>query len=230
MHVKVVQWLGREFVVLYAEGESGLSASAQTADLFSRFEQELRRAGLSLENLARTRIWAKDRASRDAASKGRIAALTGKARAASSSFVAPGRFASGALVALDVIAMRPRREDAQRLIVEYSPPQTPIRYLKYDSLAFLSGVTSRGAGLSSQVPDILDRISGSLRDAGSSWSQAASAFLCFHRSQSLDSLRELFRRSVPAAIPVIEYANADGYASEGCLLEIEVTAVTGAGT
>jgi hypothetical protein len=45
-----------------------------------------------------------------------------------------------------------------------------------------------------------------------------------HRSQKIETLRELFRKQVTAEIPQIEYEFVDGYSSEGKLCEIEVTA------
>jgi len=99
-----------------------------------------------------------------------------------------------------------------------------LRYLIYDSVVFLSGVTAVLPTLEDQMVDILPRIEGSLKDAGSSWDRAVKASFLLHRSQTFEKLKELFQRQVKAKIPQMEYFHVDGYSSEGKLIEIEVTA------
>ncbi len=169
MQKKIFQWLGREFIALSCEGMSGLTATAQAQDIFRSLDEELRGMGLSLENTTRTRLWGKDRESRNLGSNERVRILSGKARSASSSYIAPGHFNSDAKVALDLLAMRPSRQGLEKTLVEYDPPITPLRYLTYDSVVFLSGVTAVLPTLGDQLSDILPRISSSLTNAGSSW-------------------------------------------------------------
>jgi enamine deaminase RidA (YjgF/YER057c/UK114 family) len=226
MRKKIFQWLGREFVALSGEGKAGPTAKEQTQDIFRRFEEELRSLGLSLDNTVRTRLWAKDRQSRNLGSGERVVVLTGKARSASSSYIAPGHFDSDARVALDLLAMRPSRPGLEKILKEYDPPMIPLRYLIYDSVVFLSGVTAILPTLDNQLADILPRIGGSLKDAGSSWNKAVKASFFLHRSQKLETLRELFKKYVSIQIPQMEYGFADGYSAEGKLIEIEVTAST----
>ncbi|MBI4488704.1 MAG: hypothetical protein HY694_06430 [Deltaproteobacteria bacterium] len=45
-----------------------------------------------------------------------------------------------------------------------------------------------------------------------------------HRSQKLQTLKELFQKRANAEIPQMEYAFVDGYSAVGKLIEIEVTA------
>lgn len=226
MRKKIFYWLGREFVTLSCQGKAGPTAKEQAHDIFRRFDEELRPMGLSLENTVRTRLWARDRQSRNLASGERVVVLTGKARSASSSYIAPGHFDSDARVALDLLAMRPSRPGLEKTLKEYDLPIVPLRYLIYDSVVFLSGVTAVLPTLTHQMADILSRIEGSLRDAGTSWEEAVRASFYLHRSQNLQTLRDLFRKTVKANIPQMEYGFVDGYSVEGKLIEIEVTAST----
>jgi enamine deaminase RidA (YjgF/YER057c/UK114 family) len=224
MRKKVFQWLGREFVSLSAEGRTAKSAADEARGSFQRFNEELKDVGLSLDNTVRTRLWGRDRQSRDQGSTERVKILSGKARSASSSFISPVHFDSDARVAIDLLAMRPANARAQKQLKEYEPPITPSRYLIYDSVVFLSGVTAVLPTLEDQMVDILPRIEGSLKDAGSSWDRAVKASFLLHRSQTFEKLKELFQRQVKAKIPQMEYFYVDGYSSEGKLIEIEVTA------
>ncbi len=224
MQKKIFQWLGREFIALSCEGMSGMTATDQAQDIFRRLDEELRGMGLSLENTARTRLWGKDKESRNLGSNERVRILSGKARSASSSYIAPGHFNSDAKVALDLLAMRPSRQGLEKTLVEYDPPITPLRYLTYDSVVFLSGVTAVLPTLGDQLSNILPRISSSQTNAGSSWENAIMVSFYFHRSQRLETLKELFKKTVKPEIPQMEYAFVDGYSAEGKLIEIEVTA------
>jgi enamine deaminase RidA (YjgF/YER057c/UK114 family) len=224
MRKKVFQWLGREFVSLSAEGRTATSAADEARGSFQRFNEELKDVGLSLDNTVRTRLWGRDRESRDQGSTERVKILSGKARSASSSFISPVHFDSDARVAIDLLAMRPSRSDLQKSLKEYDPPITPLRYLTYDSVVFLSGVTAVLPTLEDQMVDILPRIEGSLKDAGSSWDRAVKASFLLHRSQKFETLKGLFQKQVKANIPQMEYFHVDGYSSEGKLIEIEVTA------
>ncbi|MEK7209889.1 MAG: hypothetical protein AAB070_00560, partial [Candidatus Binatota bacterium] len=134
MRKKIFHWLGREFVALSCEGKAGLATKEQSQDIFRRFDEELRLMGLSLENTVRTRLWGRDRQSRNLGSDQRIRVLSGKARSASSSYIAPGHFDSEARVGLDLLAMRPSRPGLEKTLKEYDPPIVPLRYLIYDSV------------------------------------------------------------------------------------------------
>jgi enamine deaminase RidA (YjgF/YER057c/UK114 family) len=224
MRKKIFHWLGREFVMLTGEGRSAASAADEARDIFQRFDHELKELGLSLDNTVRTRLWARNRESRDQGSSERVRILSGRARSASSSFIAPVHFDSDAHVAIDLLAMRTSSPTLEKQLKEYDPPITPLRYLTYDSIVFLSGVTAVLPTLEDQMADILRRIEGSLKDAGSSWDKAVKASFLLHRSQAFERLKELFRIHVSGKIPQMEYFHVDGYSSEGKLIEIEVTA------
>ena len=223
MTKKIFSWLGREFVALSVEAKSPGAPAEQAREIFARFDGELKALGLSLDHTVRSRLWGRDRKSRDQGSEERVRALAGRARSASSSFIAPERFDSGASVAVDLLAMRPSRR-CEKILKEYDPPIVPLRYLVYDSVVILSGVTAVLPTLEDQMGNILARIGGSLADAGASWERVAKVSFYLHRSQTIEALSALFRKVVTADIPQMEYAFVDGYSAEGKLIEIETTA------
>ena len=224
MRKRIFTWLGKEFIELSGEAKAAANATIEAQELFQRIDQELKAHGLSLDNTVRSRLWGRDRQSRDLGSTERVKILSGKARSASSSYIAPGHFDSSAKVALDLLAMRPSQTSAAKRIVEYEPAIAPIRFLVYDSVVVLSGVTTVLPTLAEQFDNIFPRIAGSLKDAGSSWEKAARVSFYLHRSQTLENLKTLFARHVTARIPQLEYCFVDGYSSEGKFCEVEVTA------
>ena len=224
MRKRIFSWLDRDFVELSAEAKPGTSAAIEAQELFNRFDQELKAQGMSLDNTVRSRLWGRDRESRDLGSDERVKILSGKARSSSSSYIAPAHFDSDAKIAVDLLAMKPSRQEMQKHIVEYDPPIVPIRFLVYDSVVVLSGVTTVLPTLEEQLDNILPRITGSLKDGGSSWERVARISFYLHRSQTIQNLNELFEKRVQAPIAQREYCFVDGYSSAGKLCEIEVTA------
>ena len=224
MRRSVVSRLGREFVALGDEGRPGSTVADETQQIFRRMEEELQAFDLSLADTVRTRLWAQDRASRDAGSTQRVHTLSGAARSASSSYIAPDFFASDGRVAIELLALRPAQAGTRKFAKEYDPPIVPIRYCTYDGLVFLSGVTAVLPTLGEQMADILPRITGSLADAGASWEKVERVSFYLHRSQSIGELKRLFGQYVDAAVPQMEYSFVDGYSTEGKLIEIETTA------
>jgi enamine deaminase RidA (YjgF/YER057c/UK114 family) len=224
MRKRIFSWLARDFVELSAEAKPRSSAAVEARELFNGFDQELKAQGMSLDNTVRSRLWGRDRESRDLGSDERVKILSGKARSASSSYIAPAHFDSEAKVAVDLLAMKPSRADMQKRIVEYDPPIVPIRFLVYDSVVVLSGVTTVLPTLEEQLDNILPRITGSLRDGGSSWERVARVSFYLHRSQTVEKLTELFEKHVQMPAATREYCFVDGYSSVGKLCEVEVTA------
>ncbi len=225
MQRKTFSWLGKEFVELSGEAKPGASGELEAQEIFQRFDRELGIHGLSLDDTVRSRLWGRDRESRDAGSNERVKALSGKARSASSSYISPSHFDSAARIAVDLIALRPAASHSQKHVVEYDPAIVPIRFLVYDRLVVLSGVTAVLPDLQEQFANILPRIAGSLKDAGSSWEKVERVSFYLHRSQTIDAVKQLFSRHVKAVISQMEYVFVDGYSAPGKLCEIEVTAI-----
>ena len=225
MRVKVFHWLDKEFVALSCEGKTATTAGEEMREVLKRFDAALRGLNLSLDDTVRTRLWARDKDSRRLASTERLEVLSGKARSSSSSFIAPQHFDSDANVALDLLAMRPSKAGAGKILKEYDPPVSPLRSLRYDDIVFLSGVTSALPTLSDQVSDAIEHIRNSLTDAGSSWDRAVKVSFLLHRNRKLADLKEAFTNTVKVKIPQMEFSFVDGYAGERNLIEIEVTAL-----
>ena len=194
MRKRIFSWLGKDFVELSGEARPAATATEEARELFQRFDQELRVHGLSLANTVRSRLWGRDRESRDQGSNERVKILSGKARSASSSYIAPVHFDSNAKVAIDLLAMRPSRSDAEKFLKEYDPPIVPLRYLTYDSVVILSGVTTVLATLDEQLDNILPRIEDSLKNAGSSWDRVVKVSFFLHRSQKTGNPERAFQR------------------------------------
>ena len=227
MHVGVTNWLGMEFIELSAEAEPGATAGDQTDGLFKAFGDVLAGHGLTLGDSLRSRLFGRDRSARDEASDVRRHFLAGPARAATSSYIAPGVFASGALVAMDLIARRPG-PGLEKAIRENDPPRLPCRYLTCGPLVVFSGQTVVLPGLDVQLKtDILPRITAYLAEAGSSWNQVVQTTCYLHASQSPDYLRTLFSEAVPVMPQRFEIRFVEGYSAQGKLVEVEVTALRG---
>jgi enamine deaminase RidA (YjgF/YER057c/UK114 family) len=226
MQKRIFSWQGREFIDLSGEAKSAASVEAETDALFRSFEQELKTHGFSLENTVRTRLWGRDREARNLGTAARSKILTGAAKASSSSYVSPSRFDSDARVALDLLAMRPSRTDAERRPVEFQPPRNYLCYLRYDSVVFLSGYTSDAETLEAQVSQVVNAVAGGLIVAGTQFDRLVKLSLFLHRSQNLETLKELLRRYPPVPNNLqIEFGFVDGYAGEKSLLEVEATAL-----
>jgi enamine deaminase RidA (YjgF/YER057c/UK114 family) len=224
MRKRLFSWLGRDFIELSAEAKPAANVTSEARELFRRFDQELKTHELSIDDTVRTRLWARDRESRNLGSDERVRVLSGKARSASSSYIAPDYFDSDAKVAVDLLAMKSSRQGMEKHIVEYDPPIVPIRFLTYDSVVILSGVTTVLPTLEEQLDNILPRITGSLKDAGSSWERVARISFFLHRSQTIDNLKRLVNDRIKAPAAQREYCFVDGYSSLGKLCEVEVTA------
>lgn len=226
MKISMLHWLGFEFLDLSCEANPNITTTAQAEDVFAQCRGGLARFGLGLEDTVRSRIWAIDRASWDVASKARFATLSGRARGASSSYITPGHFSTGAAIGLDLLAVRPR-SGIEKVIKDFEPKRSapPICYVTLGSLVVMSGMTVVLPTLEDQVTtDILPRITGYLAEAGCGWSQVAKVSCYLHRSMSPEQMCSLFRQTVQTWPPLFEIVFVDGYSSEGKLVEIEVTA------
>jgi enamine deaminase RidA (YjgF/YER057c/UK114 family) len=226
MRSYTLDWLGWEFVGLSCEARRGVTAREQALEAFEQSRQELKKHGLTLNDTVRTRLWSKNRESRDESSAVRVEVLSGSARAASSSFTAPDHFFTDALVRYDILAVKPR-PGIKKAIRENEPPRVPIRYMTLGPLLFLSGQTAVLPTLEMQVTtDILPRITEYLAEAKSGWGRVAQVSCYLNRSQSPEELHRLFRKMVPTEPPRFEIVTyAEGYSPERKLVEIEVTAL-----
>ena len=228
MRVKLFNWLGRDFVEIAAEGQSGLAADSATEQLFQRFEAELRSHGLSLDNTVRVRIWGRDKDARTLATAARSKILTGKRKAASSSFISQQWFDSTADAGLELLAMKPAGGDAELRPVEFEPPRNYLCYLRYDSVVYYSGYTSSADRLEEQVAEVLEAISGARAVSGAltqDFTKTGRLSVFVHRSQKLHVVKELLAKESWIDLAQVDFQVVDGFAGEKYLLEIEATAL-----
>ena len=227
MRLTIYPWAGREFVRLWGEGEPGRAAPEATRGVLDGFAEALAHHELSLDNAVRTRLFARDRGSRDNGSLARREVFSGRARSSSSGLIAPAVLNAGAAVALEVILLRPGQTAAEKALVEYDPPRTPLRYLIYDNLLFTSGETQPGAELAEQVAATLAVHGESLRMAGLGWDKVILVSSFLQQRESVDMLRRAIRQAAPLDGVPFECELVEGFAGEGRLVEIEVTARQG---
>ena len=225
MRKTIFTWLDREFILLSGEARGSGSVEQQTDELFERFESELSACNLSLEDTVRTRIFATDKEARELATHARSKILSGKRKAASSSYISASQFVSNSRVALDLFAMRPSDRTAEREAVEFEPARAYVSQLRYDSVAFVSGFTSELDRLEDQVPAVLSDIDEALKTALTSWNQVAKLSVYLSRTQSLGLLKELLRKADRLDLTRIEFEFVDGFARDKGLLEVEATAL-----
>lgn len=227
MRKKIFSWLGREFISLSSEAQPAESVAEETHELFRRFQEQLSASGLSLENTVRTRMWARDRESRNLATAARAKILTGKSKAASSSYISVGHLESSARVALDLLAMRPSSAAADKEIFEFDPPKTYISHIRYNGTIVISGFTSEADHLEEQVPEIFATLQNVLAGLSSSWAQVVKVSIFLNKTQNVETLKTLFTKINKVELAKIEFASVDGFSREQSLLEAEVTALIG---
>ncbi len=224
MKISSLTWLGWEFIQISCEARSGKTAAEQGEAVFDQARAALASHGLTLSDTIRSRVFGVDRPARDAISKSRFEALKGKDRAASSSYIAPRHFASDALVALDLIAVRPPPGVA-KVAKEYAPPRAPICYVELGTLLVLSGNTSELATLEAQLlHDILPRVQDYLKEAGSGWDQIVNVSCYLHENEDARELRQCFSEFAKPFPPRFEIFFVEGFSVPGKLVEVEVTA------
>jgi enamine deaminase RidA (YjgF/YER057c/UK114 family) len=226
MRKRLFNWQGQGFVYLGLEGKGGEPIEQQSKALFARAGQELKSFGLSLDqNVVRTRVFGRTRETRNAVSDTRAKTFIGSARAASSSFIAPEHFESGADVALDLYAMSPPGEKATRKVVEHQPQQTFIRYLTWGPMVFLAGMTCEEyPTLKQQYEDILPRAGKLLQEAGCDWRNVVGISFFLHKDQDPDALLTGVATTVPVSLDNAEVEFVEGFSRPGKLVEIEITA------
>lgn len=225
MKTKVFTWLGREFVEIIGEGKAGAPPESAANLLFQQFEAELKAYGLSLDNAARIRVWGRDRDARTLATAARSKILTGKRRAASSSFISQEWFDSDATAGLELLAMRLLNSNAERNPVDFEPARNYLCYLDHDGLLFFSGFTSEAPTLEKQVEEVLATIDGALARARTDWRKVIRLSALVQRGHDLETVRRVLASAGRPGVPEIEFSYVDGFAGEKYLLEIEATAL-----
>ena len=225
MRIETSHWLGREFLSIIGEGPEIGDPEAESDALFARFGEELAAHGLSLNDTIRSRIWGADSDARTACSTVRTRTLSGPARAATSSYIAPAHFDSGARVAMDLIALRPLPGE-EKIVTEQDPPKGVIKYLTVGELLVLPGMTcNEGGSFEHQAADILGRITMCLREAGCGWSEVCDVTLVHEHGVQHSNIHASLRKETEDMPPRLTLLPAEGYSRPGKLLEIETMAI-----
>jgi hypothetical protein len=230
MKSRLFTWLGRDFIEISAEGKAGVSADVAIQDLFATCESELRSHDFSLENTARIRVWGRDKDARTLATAARAKILTGKRKAASSSFISQQWFDSDATAGLELLAMKPRDSSAERRPVDFEPARNYLCYLRYDSVVFYSGYTSSADTLADQVSEIWKALAGARAISGNltqDFTKTGKLSVFLHQSQKLSVVKELLAKWTWIDLANVEFRLVDGFAGDKYLLEIEATALSG---
>ncbi|MBX9773040.1 MAG: hypothetical protein K2Y71_01400 [Xanthobacteraceae bacterium] len=165
MRQKTINFAGQRFVYLGLEAEGGGSLERQSQALFEQAAAALASQGLALDrNVVRSRVFGRTREARDVVSGVRGRVFEGQARAATSSYIAPGYFSSAADVGVDLFAMAAPAGGA-RQVSEHTPVQPFIRHLTWGPMVFLAGMTCETLPtLSEQYTDVLTRAGAARRD------------------------------------------------------------------
>ena len=223
MRLKIFPWLGQEVVSLSWEGSGNGTVEDETRELMTSFADHLTKLGLSLDDVVRTRMFARDMDAWLAGNEERRRMLDGKARSVSSSHIWTGRLSAKGRIAIDLLAMHPPADGKPKIMKEYDPPMFPLRWMKYGGLLFLSGVTDMThLTFEEQFPTIIERITGSLADGGATWNDVKRASFLLHHEESLATLRERFSAAVKTPIPSMDYSFVG--TRQGKRLEVEITA------
>jgi len=223
MRLKIFPWLGQEFVSLSWEGSGNGTVEEETRELMTSFADHLTKLGLSLDDVVRTRMFARDMDAWLAGNEERRRMLDGKARSVSSSHIWTGRLSAKGRIAIDLFAMVSPKDGKPKIMKEYDPPVFPLRWMKYGGLLFLSGVTDMThLTFEEQFPTIIERITGSLADGGATWNDVKRASFLLHHEESLATLRERFSAAVKTPIPSMDYSFVG--TRQGKRLEVEITA------
>ncbi len=180
---------------------------------------------LSLDNTARIRVWGRDKDARTLATAARSKILTGKRKAASSSFISREWFDSDATAGLELLAMGPLDRAAGRNPVDFEPVRNYLCYLEYGGWLFFSGFTSEASNLEKQTGEVLATLDGALARARTDWQKVVKLSALVQRGHDLEIVRRVLQSAGRGNIPQIDFTFVDGFAGEKYLLEIEATAL-----
>jgi enamine deaminase RidA (YjgF/YER057c/UK114 family) len=216
---------GRSLLRISATTPAQGSVGEETARTLESALDAIRDAGFSPENIVRSRLFTRDRKSRQEASDARRALLAGPLRGASSSFFDSDRLPGETRVQLDLEALAAASGPTKR-IVEYDPPIAPPKFVALDGLVFLSGITDTGPGLTVQVPAIAAAIRASLADAGTDLSRARRVAVYLALEESPQEALALIDKAMPGLPCPVTLSRVGGYSAPEKRIEIEVTAAS----
>ena len=211
---------GRDAFNISVAGDGKESVEAEAKLALARAVSEVEKAGFAKAHIVRSRLFALDSATRQAASDVRRATLRG----GSSSFVDAERMPRGSRVIMELTAVSPLAAEAKKTVREYEPVIAPPMFVTLDGLVFLSGNTDESATFETQLDAIRHKIDASLTVAGTHISKAVviSAFMS-KKVNVVDGRKAIAARFAAAGCP-INLTTVEGYSAATKRIEIEVTA------
>jgi enamine deaminase RidA (YjgF/YER057c/UK114 family) len=215
---------GRELFQVTIADQRSVTTEAETKACIETAFAAIRRAGLPLEHIVRSRIWACDAEARRRASDTRRAELAGPLRGASASFIAPTRLPDDATVMIDLLVLRASAPGIEKAISEYDPPVAPPEFVALDGMVFLSGNTDSAPTFDNQLTRIGTKIDASLRKAGAPWSSVVQVSAFMSETLDQDSARKQIKGRFPELSCRFEVTSVAGFSAAEKLVEIEVTA------
>ena len=225
MRQKTFNFAGQRFTYLAIEAEGGGTLERQSQNLFERAASALAMQGLALDsNVVRSRVFGRTREARDIVSGVRGKVFEGHARAATSSYISPAYFSSGADVGLDLFAMA-SPSTGSRMVSEHTPVQPFIRHLTWGPMVFLAGMTCETLPtLSEQYTDVLKRAVALLAETGCDWKNVVHVAFFLHRSEDPKAFIDGVAATGTVPLDNCEVEQVDGYSRPGKRIEIEITA------
>jgi enamine deaminase RidA (YjgF/YER057c/UK114 family) len=215
---------GREAFFIGVVGDGAGSIEQESDAALTRAISEVERAGFTREMVVRSRLFARDTATRQGASDVRRAMLVGDLRGGSSSFSDAERLPKGSRCIMELTAIKPQSSGAKKAVREYDPPIAPPMFATFDGLVILSGNTDVSDTFEAQLDVIRGKVDSSLKAAGSSLDKAVaiSAFMS-RKVEYAKGSKQVKDKFSPAKCPIV-FTTVEGYSSPEKLIEIEVTA------
>lgn len=220
------QWTtqgGAELFQVSVAGEPAETPDDESKLAIRRALAELARAGIAESRIVRSRLWARDAATRRIASDMRIAELAGERRGASASLIDPDRLPPGSSMAIDVVALA-AGGDEDKIVQEYAPPIAPPMFVVAGGLVFLSGNTDTAPRFEDQLAAIYAKIMRSLGEAGCHWPDVVGATAFVAKSLDGPAARAALYKRFPDVAAPWTITTVAGFSAPEKLVEIEVTA------
>lgn len=222
-HITTTNLGGREHLLVSVAGDPGADIQAQARGAMDKAIALIVAAGYAPGHIVRSRIFARDATSRRAASDLRLEILKGDLRAASSSYIDPGRLPGGCDVAVDLVAAR-APSSSRKLVKEYEPRIAPPMFVALDGLIYVSGCTDTSEGFAAQLANVRSYVTKNLEAAGAGWGDIVAVSAHVSRKVNGADAWRSFSALFPGMNGPISISPVDGYSAPEKLLEIEATA------
>ncbi len=215
---------GRDFFTVSVSGTGAGDQAKESRVAIETALAILDESGFRPDQLARSRLWARDAESRQIASNVRRDLLADSARSASASFIDPNRLAQNATMMIDLTVLATQSTPAEKTIQEYDPPMTPAMFVAFDGMVFFSGYTSMAANLGAQLAEIRAGFDRFLEIAGTNWSQVTNISVFLARPENSGAALAEIAANLPPLDCRQTTTLVEGFSAPEKRVEIEVTA------